>query len=214
MTPWDMLRERIGQFRNYVRITEADEIARRYFVMNAFDGSLTTLGIILGTALAHVQSPRIIIGAGVGASLAMGMSGFFGTYMTERAERTRKLKKLERAMVTNLDETVWDDASSFVSIWSAALAGLSPSLTAIIAVIPFMVAELGIISFNSALLGSIGVIFISLFILGAYLGRISEENIPINGLRMLLVGGLTGFIIWLISEKGVETAAALTTSLV
>ncbi len=161
MTPWDMLRERIGQFRNYVRITEADEIARRYFVMNAFDGSLTTLGIILGTALAQVQSPRIIIGAGVGASLAMGMSGFFGTYMTERAERTRKLKKLERAMVTNLDETVWDDASSFVSIWAAAVDGLSPALTAMIAVIPFMVAELGIISFNSALLGSIGVIFIS-----------------------------------------------------
>lgn len=134
--------------------------------------------------------------------------------MTERAERTRKLKKLERAMVTNLDETVWDDASSFVSIWAAAVDGLSPALTAMIAVIPFMVAELGIISFNSALLGSIGVIFISLFILGAYLGKISEENIPINGLRMLLVGGLTGFIIWLISEKGGETAAALTTSLV
>jgi len=209
MAPWDAFRGRIVQFRNYVRITEADEIARRYFVMNAFDGSLTMLGIILGTYLARVQDSKIVIGAGIGASLAMGMSGFFGTYMTERAERTRKLKKLERAMVTNLDETVWDNASSFVSIWAAVVDGLSPALAAIIAVLPFVMSSFGTIDFNTAFITSLVLIAFTLFFLGAYLGKISEENIPINGVRMLLVGALTGFFVWLISGLGGETAVAL-----
>jgi predicted membrane protein (TIGR00267 family) len=199
MAPWDKISDRVGQFRNYVKITEADEIARRYFVMNAFDGSLTMLGIIIGTFLANVHEPRIVIGAGVGASLAMGMSGFFGTYMTERAERTRALKKLERAMVTNLDETVWDDASTFVSIWTAAVDGLSPALAAIVAVIPFILAQIGIMDFYSALSASLVLIAVTLFLLGAFLGKISEESIPLNGIRMLLVGVLTGFFVWLIS---------------
>ena len=209
MAPWDAFRGRIGQFRNYVKITEADEIARRYFVMNAFDGSLTMLGIILGTYLAQVHDAKIVIGAGVGASLAMGMSGFFGTYMTERAERTRKLKKLERAMVTNLDETVWDNASSFVSVWAALVDGLSPAMAALVAVVPFVLSSLGLLDFYSALYGSLILIALTLFMLGAYLGRISEENVPINGIRMLLVGALTGFLVWLVSGMGGGHAAAL-----
>jgi len=209
MAPWDAVKGRIGEFRNYVKITEADEIARRYFVMNAFDGSLTMLGIILGTYLAQVHDAKIVIGAGVGASLAMGMSGFFGTYMTERAERTRKLKKLERAMVTNLDETVWDNASSFVSVWAAFVDGLSPALAAIIAVVPFIFSSANLIDFDTALYGSLVLIALTLFMLGAYLGKISEENIPINGIRMLLVGALTGFFVWLVSGMGGEAAVAL-----
>jgi predicted membrane protein (TIGR00267 family) len=209
MAPLDAFWERIGEFRNYVKITEADEIARRCFVMNAFDGSLTMLGVILGTYLARVYDPKIVIGAGVGASLAMGMSGFFGTYMTERAERTRKLKKLERAMVTNLEETVWDSASSFVSLWTALLDGISPALAAIVAVVPFILSNVGLIGFEVAFIASLVLIAMTLFMLGAYLGKISEENIPINGIRMLLVGGLTGFFVWLASGMGGEAAVAL-----
>jgi predicted membrane protein (TIGR00267 family) len=213
MAPWDTIRERVGQFRSYVKITEADEIARRYFVMNAFDGSLTMLGIILGTALAQVEDARIVIGAGVGASLAMGMSGFFGTYMTERAERTRKLKKLERAMVTNLDDSVWDNASSFVSVWAAFVDGLSPALAAIVAVVPFIMAHFGAVDFGTALYSSLVLIALTLFVLGAYLGRISEENLIWNGVRMLCVGAVTGFLVWLISHGGGEETFALAMAL-
>lgn len=213
MAPWDTIRERVGEFRSYVKITEADEIARRYFVMNAFDGSLTMLGIILGTALAQVQDARIVIGAGVGASLAMGMSGFFGTYMTERAERTRKLKKLERAMVTNLDDSVWANASSFVSVWAAFVDGLSPALAAIVAVVPFIMAHFGALDFVTALYSSLFLIALTLFFLGAYLGRISEENLVLHGLRMLVVGAVTGFLVWLISIGGAGETVALATGL-
>ena len=157
------------------------------------------LGIIVGTFLADVHEPRIVIGAGVGATLAMGMSGLFGTYMTERAERTRKLKKLERAMVTNLDETVWDEASTFVTIWAAVIDGLSPALVAIIVVIPFIAAQLGMTDFYSALAASLVILAITLFLLGSFIGRIAGESLPINGLKMLMVGVLTGLIILVLS---------------
>ncbi len=209
MVLWKGIGDRIGQFRRYVRITEADEIARRYFVMNAFDGSLTILGIVLGTSFLRVREPRVVIGAGVGASLAMGMSGFFGTYLTERAERTRQLKRLERAMVTQLDETVWDTASSFVSFWAAFVDGASPALTAFVAVIPFILCHFGLFGFESALAASLVLVFATLVFLGAYLGHISQESIAISGARMLLVGILTAFVIWLLSENGIGTAAAL-----
>lgn len=145
--------------------------------------------------------------------MAMGMSGFFGTYMTERAERTRKLKKLERAMVTNLDDSVWDNASSFVSVWAAFVDGLSPALAAIVAVVPFIMASFGALEFETALYSSLLLIALTLFFLGAYLGRISEENLVLHGLRMLVVGAVTGFLVWLISIGGAGETVALATGL-
>jgi len=189
----------MDQFRNYVKLTEADEIGRRYFIKNGFDGALTMLGIIIGTFLADVHDPNVVIGAGVGATLAMGMSGLFGTYMTERAERTRNLKRLERAMVTNLDETVWDEASNFVTLWAAVIDGFSPALVAIIAVIPFIAAQLGMVDFYTALIVSLIILAITLFLMGSYIGKIAGENMPISGLKLLSVGALTGFIVLLLS---------------
>ena len=194
----------MDQFRNYVRITEADEIGRRYFIKNGFDGALTVLGIIVGTYLAGVHDPKIVIGAGVGATLAMGMSGLFGTYLTERAERTRKLRKLERAMVTKLDETVWDEASTFVTVWASVIDGLSPALVAILAVMPFVAAQLGITDFYTALAASLGILAITLFLMGSFIGKIAGENLPINGLKMLSVGVLTAIVVLLLSMVEVQ----------
>jgi len=53
-------------------------IARRYFIKNGFDGSLTILGIIVGSWIVGVVEPEIIVTARLGACLAMGVSGIFG----------------------------------------------------------------------------------------------------------------------------------------
>jgi len=73
--------------RVYLKVTKATGIARRYFVMNGFDGAMTTFGIVLVSWIAGVSKPQILILAGTGACLAMGLSGFFGAYMAEKAER-------------------------------------------------------------------------------------------------------------------------------
>ncbi|WP_455280318.1 hypothetical protein, partial [[Eubacterium] cellulosolvens] len=70
----------LKKFRFYLRLTGVSAVSRRYFVMNAFDGALTALGVIIGAWTSGPVEPRMIIGAGLGVSLAMGISGFSGTY--------------------------------------------------------------------------------------------------------------------------------------
>ncbi|MBS7635721.1 hypothetical protein KEJ37_00005 [Candidatus Bathyarchaeota archaeon] len=59
-------------------------MARRYFVMNGFDGAMTIFGIILGSWMVGVIKPEVILLAGLGACLVMGVSGFFGAFMVEK----------------------------------------------------------------------------------------------------------------------------------
>jgi len=68
--------------------------------MNGFDGAMTTFGIILGSWIAGVTKPEVVLLAGFGACLAMGVSGFFGALMAEKAERERHLKEMEEATKT------------------------------------------------------------------------------------------------------------------
>jgi len=163
-------------------------IARRYFIKNGFDGSMTMLGIIVGSWVIEVSSPEIIVTAGLGACLAMGMSGLFGAYLTERAERKRSLKSLEEAMITDLHDSVLNDASDFVSIYAAVVDGGSPMLTAIFSLIPFILTWIGILVIWDAYIISFGLTLTVLFSLGLYLGRIAKENALLYGLQTLSMG--------------------------
>jgi predicted membrane protein (TIGR00267 family) len=166
-------------------------IARRYFVKNGFDGSMTMLGIIVGSWVVSVKRPEIVVTAGLGACLAMGISGLFGAYMTERAERKRDVKKLETAMMTKLDDSVITDASSFVSFYAAVVDGGSPILTALISLSPFIFALYGLIVVESAYLISLVVTLVTLFTLGMYLGKIAKENALLYGIQTLVAGVIT-----------------------
>ena len=166
-------------------------IARRYFVKNGFDGSMTMLGIIVGAWVVNVARTEIIVTAGLGACLAMGISGLFGAYMTEKAERKRDLKKLEKAMMTKLNDSVISEASSFVSFYAAIVDGGSPILTALISLSPFIFALYGLIVVESAYLLSLIVTLVTLFTLGMYLGKIAKENALLYGIQTLVAGVIT-----------------------
>jgi len=170
-------------------------IARRYFIKNGFDGSMTLLGIIVGSWVVGVTEPEIIVTAGLGACLAMGVSGLFGAYMTEKAERTRQLKTLEGAMLTDLSGSILSDASDFVSVYAAFVDGASPILTAVISLIPFILALTGTFVIWDAYIVSLILTLATLFSLGLYLGRIAKENILLYGIKTLAAGILTIAII-------------------
>ena len=166
-------------------------IARRYFVKNGFDGSMTMLGIIVGSWVVSVERAEIVVTAGLGACLAMGISGLFGAYMTERAERKRDVKKLECAMMTKLDDSVITDASSFVSFYAAVVDGGSPILTALISLAPFIFTLYGLVAVESAYIISLVVTLVTLFTLGMYLGKIAKENALLYGIQTLAAGVTT-----------------------
>ena len=186
------------RIRRYLQITQMTPIARRYFIKNGFDGSMTILGIIVGSWIVGVTKPEIIVTAGLGACLAMGVSGLFGAYMTERAERKRHLKTLETAMLADLSDSIHSDASDFVSVYAAFIDGASPVLTAVISLIPFILTLTGTFVIWDAYVVSFILTLATLFSLGLYLGRIAKENIWLYGIQTVAAGILIIAIVLLL----------------
>lgn len=187
-------KEKIENWKTYWEIGDVGAISRRYFVMNAFDGALTMLGVVIGAQVSGTVHASIIILAGISASVAMGISGFSGAYMTETAERKKDLKSLERAMLKPMNDTVHEEASKFASKVTAFVDGGSPALGSFFVILPFIFSEMGLINNSLAFMSSVIATLGLLFILGVYLGKISEEGLFRAGLKMLMVGIVTAIL--------------------
>mgnify|MGYP000527651623 CR=1 FL=1 len=192
----ESLRKIINRIKLYIEVTHITDIARRYFVKNGMDGSMTALGIILGSWAARVQNPYVIVMAGLGACLAMGVSGLFGAYITEKAERRKIIKDLEDAILSDLEGSLQQNASEFVPTLAALVDGLSPALTATISLVPFILSIAGILSIWDSYNASIILTFCTLFALGLYLGRIARERMWLYGLQMVAAGVVIAFVVF------------------
>ena len=177
--------EEIG---TYLRVTKAQKILRRYFAMNAFDGAMTSLGVVIGAYISDILDPQAVIGVILVGGLAMAVSGFSGTYLTESAERNHSLNELENAMLVNLDDTIYGKASKYVSIIAALVDGSAPFLASIPSVIPFYLTSIGVLNIMTAFIMSVTASLATLFSLGVYLGRLSGSNVIISGLKMVVAG--------------------------
>ena len=193
------LNEYMDEIGTYLRVTRAQVILRRYFAMNAFDGSMTSLGVVIGAYITNIVDPMAVIGVILVSGIAMAVSGFSGTYMTESAERNRSLNELENAMLTNLDNTIYGEASRFVAIFAAIVDGSAPFLASIPAVIPFYLSYIGLLSSGFAFAASIGASLLTLFLLGVFLGRVSDSNVLYSGVKMVIAGVAVALLALLIN---------------
>ena len=184
----------IEKIRRYIKVSGIAPITRRYFIMNAFDGATTTLGIVAGAYVAGIVDEFWIIWPGLGATLAMSLSGFVGAYMTEEAERAGEMRILERSMLIKLKDTVVGRASRFASLWASLIDGLSPALASLSCLSPFFLSSVGLFSTAHASQLSIVISLTIMFLLGAFLGRISKRSMAAHGAKMLLVGLIITFI--------------------
>jgi predicted membrane protein (TIGR00267 family) len=194
MTP---LRMRLERIREYGEISEAWQIARRAFANNSFDGILTMIGVVMGSFVVGVQDSTVVLVTGMSTALAIGISGGWGAYLTESAERRHEIGELEQLTLTELGDTKIGKASRMAVILVAAVDGLSPFLSAFLVVIPFFFAPL-LPSVAYAFYASIGMALLALFGLGLYLGNLSKENLILSGIRTCIAGvvciGLTYFL--------------------
>ena len=188
------MKETLDRWKQYHKISGVGSISRRYFVMNAFDGALTMLGVVIGAYVAGILEPLPIISAAVAGSIAMGTSGLSGAYMTEKAERTKKLKELEKAMLTDLKNGLHHKSHRFATIFAAIVDGASPALAAMLVASPFIFARFGFLSVEQAFIGCITLTLVLLSLLGAYLAKISDESMIRYGIQMLIVGCITAFL--------------------
>lgn len=187
MTPLRRITDNIQRYSRYVNI---GEIARRYFAMNAFDGVLTIIGVLMGNFTAGVDDARIVVTTGLTTCVAMGISGLWGAYLTEAAERQRELLELEELTLTDLHETGLGEASRAAVVIVALVDGLSPFLAALIVLIPFFVPQL-FPTLRWTYLTALGLAMAALFGLGAFLGRVSRQNIAIYGFRTVIAGAIS-----------------------
>ncbi len=187
----DKVRGRLAQgiddVREYERIAGFLKIARRALANNAFDGVLTTIGVLMGQYAVGIRDASIVIHIGVATSISIGISGLWGAYLAESAERGRELAELERISLTDLGETKIGRASRMAVIVVSLVDGLSPFVSSLIVLIPMFIAPfIGNILVSYAL--SMAVALASLFGLGMFLGHISGRSLIGYGLRTTVAG--------------------------
>ena len=178
---------RLEQFAEYRRLASIDEIGRRYMAMNAFDGILTMIGVLMGSYIAGIQETRVVLFTAFATCLAMGISGFSGAYMTESAERQHDLQELEQAMLRDLGQTTQARAGRFAVVVVSLIDGLSPLVAGMAVVMPFFFAAL-FQSIQTCYIASLAVALVMLFALGALLGRVAKGSIIRSGLQMVVAG--------------------------
>jgi predicted membrane protein (TIGR00267 family) len=184
MTPLRVLFER---WREYSEISEAGQIARRAFANNSFDGVLTMIGVVMGNFFVGVQEANVVLVTGLSTALAIGISGGWGAYLTESAERQHAIGELEQVTLTPLTDSKIGRASRMAVVLVAAVDGLSPFLAALLVIAPFFFAAL-LPAVSYAYYASIGMALLALFALGIYLGNISKQNLILSGLRTCVAG--------------------------
>ncbi|MBR9681021.1 MAG: hypothetical protein GOU98_04335 [Candidatus Altiarchaeota archaeon] len=176
-----------------------DPIARRYFVMNFFDGIMTAFGIVVGGAVS-IGNSATIIKAGLGASLAIMISGGFGAYMVEKTERRLELKKMERQLLRTLKGTQLEKEAHNAAVALAFVDAASPFFGAVIPIIPFFFNLFGLISYSAAIFTSISLSFALLIFLGWYLGKLLKEN-PVKNALIFALGGVVVGVVSSILER-------------
>jgi len=184
-------------FREYERLTGFWQIARRALANNSFDGVLTMVGVLTGNYLGGIRDATTVIRIGVAASISIGISGLWGAYLAESAERRRELAQLQRVSLIDLSGTKFSRAAKTAVTVVSLVDGLSPLLSSMIVLLPFFVAPLiGNILVSYGL--SLVVALMSLFALGMFLGHISERSRVGYGVRTVFAGIVAVVIIFLL----------------
>jgi len=193
-------------------------IARRKFFNNCFDGALTCAGIVSGIFIIFLNTPDLftpqnVIVTGFATALAIGISGLWGAFLSEEAERKKKVidmnkdmaiseegemedlevnppdgKKKKKRKKNKENKTVIQKAEDFATIVASLVDGGAPVLGSSLPLIPFLFGiELSIMHFISSYLILVGL----LVYLGNYLGKISGGGRIRYAIHLVTAGVVT-----------------------
>jgi predicted membrane protein (TIGR00267 family) len=190
----------IEQLLWLLKITRSQVIARRYFIVNGFDGALTMLGLLVGFYVSDDVRLPVVINACLGVAIALGMSGVSSAYISEAAEKQRELKDLEKAMVTDLSDSAHGQAARLLPLFIAFVNGMTPLAISLVILLPLWLAP-SLEPFSTLPLESAFVMaLIIIFLLGVYLGQVSQTFWLWAGLQTLLIAAATTALIFTLSQ--------------
>jgi predicted membrane protein (TIGR00267 family) len=189
----------IEQLLWLLKITRSHVIARRYFIVNGFDGALTMLGLLVGFYVSEDVRLPVVINACLGVAIALGVSGVSSAYISEAAEKQRELKDLEKAMVTDLGGSAYGQAARLLPMVIAFVNGMAPLAISLVILLPLWLAP-SLEPFSTLPLESAFVMaLIIIFLLGVYLGQVSQTFWLWAGLQTLLIAAATTALIFTLS---------------
>ena len=170
-------------------------IARRMFITNSIDSIITALGVSVGGYGPDVNTRLLAMGI-IGGGVAMGsISAMLGVYLSERAERLREYRDLEKKLAHTLKESIHWKAAKLIPLYVALWSGFGALFFPILIALPFILASVGLIPSGSAYSLSLGLGLGSMGVLGLYLGRVSGENLLHSMARAVAMGILAILIV-------------------
>ena len=209
----------LKSWKEYSKISDLGIIARRKFFNNCFDGALTCAGIVSGIFIIFMSknadqfTPQTVIVTGFATALAIGISGLWGAFLSEEAERKKKVDDLKKdmAMIEEAEEdqdgdlskqrkkennkknekngkTLLEKAEDFATIVASLVDGGAPVLGSSLPLIPFFFGgtlTLMHFIFSYIILGGL------LVYLGNYLGKISGGGRVRYAIHLVTAGIVT-----------------------
>ncbi|TXT55632.1 MAG: conserved membrane protein of unknown function [Candidatus Thorarchaeota archaeon] len=195
----------IDRLEDELQLTHRYEIVRRHIAMDVFSGILPLLGILMaGIIAAHAQESFLVfettILAAVGTGIAHFFAGFSSAYLTETAEGKVLIEELEKQHVPLSHDrivAIEHETTLLISVMN----GIVPSGSVFITSIPMILSAAGVFPhlYLESMYASVGVGFLLLLIVGIYLGFIARDNIWIYVVRTMAAGGLTIFLLMIVS---------------
>ena len=178
--------------RLFIHVKKSWTIARRYLVTNGFDGALTMLGLMAGFHISGGIALPAAISVCLGAAIALFMSGFSSAYLSEAAERKKELRELECALLTDLQDSDYGQASRYVPVLVALVNGFSPLLISLMIIAPLWFAKWGVLPPSlSPFILAISIALGCIFLLGVFLSSVSGTFWLWAGLRTLMSAAVT-----------------------
>ena len=145
------------------------------------------IGVVVGAVLSGIPDGVTVVKIGLGAAVGLGTSAVWSVWEIERAETRAEILRLERAMLTDLDDTRVQRDQQGARLVHATMSGLGPLIGVLIPLIPFLFEATVLTMVEAALLSvALGISILGAF--GAYMGSISGQRWYVAAGRMALAG--------------------------
>jgi len=189
-----MLKQKISDLKEAWKKEEVRSISRRYFISNGFDGTLTAVGIAVGSYLSGVPEGLTVFKVASGGAVGLATSGVWSVWEIEKAEKLAEIHDLEESMLEKLEGTQVHEEKKQGRIINAAMSGLGPIIGIMLPASVFLLEETFLTMFQ-ATIGAVLVGVVLLFGFGTYMASISRQNWWKAGLRM----GMAGLVVALLN---------------
>ncbi|MCK4285209.1 MAG: hypothetical protein KAX18_03355 [Candidatus Lokiarchaeota archaeon] len=212
------IRKTIKNWKQYGKLSDLGEISRRKFFNNCFDGALTCAGIVSGIFIIFLSpnsfqfTPQNVLITGFSTTLAIGISGLWGAFLSEEAERKKKVSDMKKDMAivedtaeeddqnnksNNNNKTILEKAERFATIVASLVDGGAPAVGSTLPLIPFFFGAsltIGHFIFSYVILTGL------LVYLGIFLGNISGGGKLRYALHLVTAGVVTLLISLLLGQ--------------